>query len=199
VLMAADILLHDTTHVPVGEDQRQHLELTRDVAARFNARYGPTFVVPEAVTPEVAARVMDLADPTTKMGKTSASDAGVIFVLDPPDVVRRKVSRAVTDSAAGVAYDPVARPGAANLLDILAACVGGSPAALAEGFSGYGALKRTVVEAVVARLHPIRTRYLELARDPGYLRGVLADGAERASARTADTVHRAKRAIGLLT
>jgi tryptophanyl-tRNA synthetase len=199
VLMAADILLHDAREVPVGDDQRHHLELTRDVAIRFNARYGETFVVPEAVTPPVAARVMDLSDPAVKMGKTSASEAGTIFLLDPPDVVRRKVMRAVTDSASTVVYDPVTRPGVANLLEILAACVEGEPAALAGQFTGYGPLKRAVVEVVVAALRPLQARYAELSRDPGYVRRLLADGAERASARTVDTVLRAKRAIGLLS
>ncbi|HEY6597387.1 MAG TPA: tryptophan--tRNA ligase [Asanoa sp.] len=199
VLMAADVLLHDAGEVPVGDDQRQHLELARDIATRFNGQYGNTFVVPVAVTPPVAARLMDLADPSAKMGKTSTSDAGTIFVLDSPDVVRRKVIRAVTDSAGGVDYDPVARPGGSNLLEILAACVGGSPAVLAGQFSGYGPLKQAVVEAVNAALRPIRMRHAELARDPGYVRRLLADGAERASARTAETVSRAKRAIGLLS
>jgi len=197
-LMAADILLHDAREVPVGDDQRQHVELTRDVAERFNARYGDTFVVPRAVTPEVAARVMDLTDPLSKMGKTSGSDVGTVRLLDPPDVVRRKVLRAVTDSGRGVSYDPVGRPGVANLLDILGACTGEPPAELAERFSGYGDLKRTTAEAVEAELRPLRQRAAELARDPGYVRRVLADGAERAHARTADTVHRAKHAIGLL-
>jgi tryptophanyl-tRNA synthetase len=199
VLMAADILLHDTREVPVGDDQRQHVELARDVATRFNTRYGQTFVVPRAVHPAVAARVMDLTNPTAKMSKSNPSDAGRLGLLDPPEVIRRKVLRAVTDSATTVAYDPAARPGVANLLEILAACVGGSPAALAEEFPSYGAVKNAVAEAVVATLRPIQARYAELARDPGYVRRVLADGAERARESAAETVRRAKRAIGLLT
>jgi tryptophanyl-tRNA synthetase len=198
VLMAADILLHGAEEVPVGDDQRQHLELARTVATRFNARYGETFVVPRAVNPTVAARVMDLADPTVKMGKTNAATGGTIHLLDPPGVIRRKVARAVTDSAGTVAYDPAGRPGVANLLVVLAACVGTSPDALAGQFAGYGQLKRAVSDAVDAALHPVRSRYAELARDPGYVRQVLADGAERARGTAADTVHRARRALGLL-
>ncbi|MBE1492883.1 tryptophan--tRNA ligase [Plantactinospora soyae] len=198
VLMAADILLHDTQEVPVGDDQSQHLELARTVANRFNARYGDTFTVPRAVHPTVSARVMDLADPTSKMGKTGDSDAGTIFLLDPPEVIRRKVQRAVTDPGRTVEYDPERRPGLANLLDVLAACLGSSPTALAADYRSYAQLKAAVTEAVEAMLRPIRLRYDELARDPGYVRRVLADGADRARESTADTVHRAKRAIGLL-
>ena len=204
VLMAADILLHDTQEVPVGDDQEQHLELARTVATRFNARYGPTFTVPRAASPGVAARVMDLAEPTAKMGKTSGQLTGTIFLLDPPEVIRRKVIRrkvlrAVTDSANTVAYRPVEQPGVANLLEILAACVGDPPAALAAQFRSYGRLKNAVVEALDGLLRPIRSRHTELSRDPGYVRGVLAEGAERAREGAAGTVHRAKRAIGLLT
>nr|MDT0662354.1 tryptophan--tRNA ligase [Micromonospora sp. DSM 115978] len=203
VLMAADILLHDTEEVPVGDDQRQHMELTRTVATRFNARYGPTFTVPTAVRPAVAARVMDLADPTAKMGKTSRTGgtghgSGTIFLLDPPETIRRKVMRAVTDSHRAPRYEPEKRPGVANLLEILAACVGSSPAAMVGDFSTYGQLKRAVVEAVDGLLRPIRTRHTELARDPGYVTRVLAEGADRARDSAAGTVHRARRAIGLL-
>jgi tryptophanyl-tRNA synthetase len=199
VLMAADILLHDTAEVPVGDDQRQHVELARDVATRFNAHYGQTFVVPRAINPPVAARVMDLSDPTRKMAKSSTTDAGTIYVLDPPGAIRRKVMRAVTDSAAGVSYAPESSPGVANLLEIMAACVGGSPADLAAGFSGYGELKRAVAEAVIAVVRPIQARYAELCQDPGYVRRALLDGAERARDVAANTVHRTKHALGLLT
>ncbi|MEQ4303579.1 tryptophan--tRNA ligase [Plantactinospora sp. B6F1] len=199
VLMAADILLHDVHEVPVGDDQSQHLELTRTVATRFNARYGDTFTVPRAVHPAVSSRVMDLADPTAKMGKTNASGAGTILLLDPPEVIRRKVLRAVTDPGRTVGYDPQRRPGVANLLEILASCLGGSPAALAADYGSYAQLKNAVAEAVEAMLRPIRLRHTELARDPGYVRRILADGAERAQDHAADTLHRAKRAIGLLS
>jgi tryptophanyl-tRNA synthetase len=198
VLMAADILLHGAQEVPVGDDQRQHVELARDVAVRFNARYGSTFVVPRAVHPQATARVMDLADPGKKMSKTSPTAAGVLFLLDPPDAIRRKVSRAVTDSCSGVAYDPVTRPGVANLLEILAACLDGSPTDLAAEFASYGRLKRAVTEAVESLLRPIQVRYAEIARDPGFVQQVLTDGAERARQRTAETVRRATRAVGLL-
>jgi tryptophanyl-tRNA synthetase len=202
VLMAADILLHDIDEVPVGEDQSQHLELARDVAIRFNDRYGATFVVPRAVNPGVAARIMDLTDPTRKMSKSQSrtdTPAGTLFLLDPPDVLRRKVMRAVTDGEREVRYDPVAKPGVANLLEILAACHGGDPAELAAGFAGgYGALKAAVADAVCEELRPIQARYAELAGDPGYVRGVLADGAERVRDRAAATVGRARQAIGLL-
>jgi tryptophanyl-tRNA synthetase len=198
VLMAADILLHDAQEVPVGADQSQHVELARDVATRFNARYGPTFVVPRAVHPHTAARVMDLAEPTAKMSKSSANDAGTLFLLDPPEAIRRKVQRAVTDSARVVAYEPTTRPGVANLLEILAGCTDGSPAGLAQQFPSYGSLKRAVVDAVVATLRPLQERHAELAGDPGYVGQILADGAERAGERTAERVRRAKAAIGLL-
>lgn len=198
VLMAADVLLHDTDEVPVGEDQTQHMELTRDVAVRFNTRYGPTFTVPRGVTPQVAARVMDLSDPRAKMGKSSGSAAGTLFVLDPPAAVRRKISRAVTDGQSRVRYDPAAKPGVSNLLEILAACTDRAPADLAGEFHSYGRLKAAVTEAVVAVLQPIQARHAELSRDPGYVHGVLAEGAERAAERAEETVHRARLAIGLL-
>ena len=197
VLMAADILLHDIDAVPVGADQGQHLELTRDIATRFNARYAETFVVPRAVHPTVAARLADLAEPTAKMGKTSASTAGVLFLLDPPNVVRRKVMRAVTDNEAEVRYDPEAKPGVSNLLEILAGCTGARPADLASGFHGYGELKESVADAVVGMLTPIQCRYAEVISDPGYVPGVLARGAYLARGRAEATVRRARDAIGL--
>jgi len=198
VLMAADILLHDTEEVPVGDDQRQHVELTRDVAARFNARYGATFVLPRAVHPATAARIMDLTDPTTKMDKTATSHAGVLMVLDPPDVVRRKIARAVTDGQGEVRYDPDGQPGVTNLLEILGACTGVAPASLAAGgFDGYGALKHAVADAVVAELAPVQARYARLAADPATTAAILRDGAERARVRAAATVARARDALGL--
>ena len=198
VLMAADILLHDADDVPVGDDQTQHLELARDIANRFNTRYGHTFVVPRAVKPDLAARVMDLADPTTKMGKTSTSDAGVVFLLDPPDVVARKFARAVTDAGADVRYDPQRKAGVANLLEILAACEGGTPDAHAARFANYRELKEAAAEAVTAALRPVQRRYVELMAAPEQLDRVRREGAARARERTGATVRRAKRAIGLL-
>jgi tryptophanyl-tRNA synthetase len=197
VLMAADILLHDAAEVPVGHDQTQHLELAQAVATRFNHRYGPTFVVPRAVNPPVAARIMDLSDPSAKMGKSTDSTAGTIYLLDPPGTVRRKIARAVTDGQGSVRHDPQGQPGVTNLLEILAGCTGGSPAALAAGFTGYGQLKSAVAEAVNALLHPLQARHAELVRDPAYVQRVLDEGAERARDAVAGTVHRAQRAIGL--
>ena len=196
VLMAADILLYRPTAVPVGDDQRQHVELTRDLAVRFNNTYGPVFTVPEIVTPAAGARVMDLQDPTRKMSKSTAPglDAGVIRLLDPPDVIRRKVARAVTDSETGPGAVRAAdeKPGVTNLLDILTAC-GGS----ATGLATYGALKAAVTEAVVAELEPIQKAYAELAADPSYVASVFAAGAARCRDVTAPVVVAAEAAMGL--
>jgi len=197
VLMAADILLHDTDVVPVGDDQDQHVELARAVANRFNGRYGETFVVPRAEHPQTAARIMDLSDPTAKMGKTSSVHSGTLFLLDPPDVLRRKVMRAVTDTGTEVRYDPEAKPGVSNLLEILAGCVEDTPTALAGLFDSYGELKSAVADSVVATVSPIQQRFDDLAKDPDYVREILADGAARARERAARTVRRAKEAIGL--
>ncbi|MEU4245292.1 tryptophan--tRNA ligase [Actinoplanes sp. NPDC026619] len=191
VLMAADILVHGADHVPVGEDQSQHLELARTIAIRFNARYGETFTVPEGIRPESAARIMDLSDPTRKMSKSAPSAAGRIGLLDPPETIRRAISRAVTDTAGVVRHDPEHQPGVTNLLEILVACTGEKPG----GFSSYGALKREVADVVVALLEPIRARYREL--DPGYVRETLAEGRTRVRPAALATVRRARAAIGL--
>lgn len=198
VLMASDILLYDTDEVPVGEDQSQHVELARDVAARFNSRYGPTFTLPKAVNPPVAARIMDLADPTAKMSKSASSLAGSLRLLDGPDVVRRKVMRAVTDADGEVAYDPASKPGVSNLLAILAACTGQEPEELSGEFGRYGDLKHAVADAVVATMAPVRDRYQALSRDPDHIRSVLRAGAARASELGREKVRQAKAAIGLL-
>ncbi|GAA1135254.1 tryptophan--tRNA ligase [Nocardioides aquiterrae] len=193
-LMAADILLYRPAQVPVGADQRQHVELTRDLALRFNRRYGEVFTVPEVVTAaDGSARVMDLLHPTRKMSK-SADAAGSVYLLDPPDVVRRKVARAVTDSETGpgAVRTDAAKPGVTNLLAILAAC-GGS----ADGITTYGALKRAVTDAVVAELEPLRKRYAELAADPAYVTAVLERGAERCREVTAPVLAAAQAAIGI--
>ncbi len=197
-LMAADILLYRPSVVPVGDDQRQHVELTRDLAIRFNHTYGPVFVVPEVRTPAAGARVMDLQNPEKKMSKSidaGVADAGVIRLTDSPDVVRRKVARAVTDSDTGpdaVRADREAKPGVTNLLDILAAC-GGSP----EGITTYGALKSAVTEAVVATLEPLQKAYGELADDPAYVTSVFADGSARCREVTASVLADATAAMGL--
>ncbi|GAB3195490.1 tryptophan--tRNA ligase [Nocardioides hungaricus] len=193
-LMAADILLYRPEQVPVGADQRQHVELTRDLAVRFNRTYGPVFTVPEITVPAAGARVMRLDDPTRKMGKSDVDAAGVVLLLDPPDVVRRKVSRAVTDSDTGpdaVRASPD-KPGVSNLLDVLAAC-GGS----ASGITTYGALKRAVTDAVVAVLEPLQTRYAELAGDPAYVTSVFDAGAARCREVTAPVLASAQAAMGL--
>ncbi|GAA3185789.1 tryptophan--tRNA ligase [Streptomyces virens] len=198
VLMAADILAYRTDEVPVGDDQAQHVELSRDLAVRFNQRYGHTFTVPRATLPTVAARVMNLQDPTAKMGKSDDTGPGIVYLLDDPDVVRKKVVRAVTDSGHDVVYDRAARPGLANLLEILAACAGGEPAELAGGYDSYGALKKDTAEAVVEALRPVQERHRALCADPGYVEEVLRDGAERARAMARPTVDAAYGAIGLL-
>jgi len=193
-LMAADILLYRPHQVPVGADQRQHVELARDLATRFNNTYGPVFTVPEITVPAAGARVMRLDDPTAKMGKSAGDTAGVVRLLDPPDVVRRKVARAVTDSDTGpgaVRADP-AKPGVTNLLQILAAC-GGS----AEGITTYGALKKAVTDAVVAQLEPLQKRYADLAADPAHVAGVYDAGSARCREVTAPVLAAAQAAMGL--
>ncbi|MFC8714325.1 tryptophan--tRNA ligase [Streptomyces sp. NPDC057197] len=197
-LMAADILAYDTDEVPVGEDQTQHVELARDLAVRFNHRYGQTFTVPKATPPKVAARVMNLQDPTSKMGKSDDTGPGIVYLLDEPEVVRKKVMRAVTDSGQDVVHDRAARPGVTNLLEILAACAGGDPEALAAAYSSYGALKKDTAEAVVEVLRPVQERHRELCADPGYLEQVLRAGADKARTMARPTVDAAYRAIGLL-
>jgi len=198
VLQAADILLYDAERVPVGDDQRQHLELTRDVAIRFNHLRGETFVVPQAAVPTVAARVMDLQEPTRKMSKSVSSPLGTVLVLDPPEEIERKVRKAVTDTEATVRYDPPTRPGVSNLLELLAAVTGGDPAAMADRYTGYGPLKADVAEGLIELLRPVRERYEELRSVPDQVTSVLADGAAKAHAVAAMTLDRAMRAAGLL-
>jgi tryptophanyl-tRNA synthetase len=199
VLMAADVLLYDVATVPVGDDQRQHLELARDLALRFNRAYGQTFTVPRTVTPAVGARVMDLQDPSVKMSKSAPPRAaGVIRLLDPPDVVRRKIARAVTDS--GQRLEPGAEPGpgVANLVTILAACTGQTPEQAAAAAGSYRELKQGCTEAVTGRLAPLQTRYAALADNPQAVTRALREGAERARSLASGTLARAKSAIGLL-
>ncbi|MCT9006230.1 tryptophan--tRNA ligase [Streptomyces sp. NPDC054766] len=198
VLMAADILAYGSDEVPVGDDQTQHVELTRDLAVRFNQRYGHTFVVPRATRPEVAARVMNLQEPTSKMGKSDDVGPGVVYLLDEPEAVRKKIMRAVTDSGQDVEYDPAERPGVSNLLEILAACEGGNPEALAGAYESYGALKKDTAEAVVETLRPVQERHKQLCTDPAYVEGVLRDGAEKARQLARPRVDAAYEAIGLL-
>jgi tryptophanyl-tRNA synthetase len=200
VLQTADILLYHADRVPVGEDQRHHIELARDIAQRFNHRFGEVFTLPRAILPPVAARVMDLQDPTRKMSKSATSEKGLVHVLDTPDAVVAKFRSAVTDSDGTVRLDRAAKPGVTNLLEILAAVTQQDAQAIADEHAGagYGALKATVAEAVVAFLAPLRARHAQLAADPAELTRLLAAGAERARAVAAPTMVRARRAMGLL-
>jgi tryptophanyl-tRNA synthetase len=197
-LMAADILLYDADRVPVGDDQRQHLELARDIAIRFNGRYGETFVVPEAAFPRAGARVMDLQEPTNKMSKSAESPQGSIGVLDDPKDVERKIKRAVTDTDNEVRYDVAAKPGVSNLLSILAACTDRDPDALAGDYSQYGPLKKDTAEAVVALLEPIQERFAELSADPAATEDLIAKGADKANTVAVEVLERARDAVGLL-
>ncbi len=202
VLMAADILLYQAHKVPVGEDQRQHLELTRDVAQRFNYLYGETFVIPEAMIRRTAARIMGLDDPTKKMSKSATdSQYHAVYLLDPPDLARKKIKRAKTDSGREIRFsdDPV-RAGVNNLLQIYEALSGQSREAIEAHFEGkgYGALKSEVAELVIEVLAPIQKRYRQITDDPAYLSRVLKDGAERAAAVAGKTLRLVQQRVGFL-
>jgi tryptophanyl-tRNA synthetase len=198
ILMAADILLYDTEGVPVGEDQKQHVELTRDLAIRVNNQYGPIFTVPEPLIPDVGARIMSLKNPTAKMSKSQDDPYGTVLLLDDADAIRRKFLGAVTDSGREVYFDPVEKPGISNLLEIAAGLAGETREDWAERYrtAGYGAFKRAVAEVVVEKTHGVRARALDLLGDPGELMAVLKDGQERALVRSAPKVLALKRAIG---
>src|SRR5712691_3852165 len=178
VLMAADVLLYDTDRVPVGDDQRQHLELARDIATRFNHRYGPTLVVPEATIPPVGARIMDLQQPTRKMSTSSETHQGTLHLFEDPKVLEKRIKSAVTDSGSDVRYDPDEKPGVSNLLDILAGTTGRSiPEVEAEcATAQYGTLKRAVADAVIEFVRPLQERYAALEQDPGEVARIIADG-----------------------
>jgi len=198
VLMAADILAYQTNEVPVGDDQRQHIELARDIAGRFNARFGETFVIPEGRIPDVGARIMDLQEPTRKMSKTGGTEPGTVFVLDPPEVVTRKVKSAVTDSGSDVVR-ATDKPGISNLVDILAVIRGVEPEAVEKEFAGggYGAFKAAVADQVVEFLRPVRERYTDLRADEAALERVLSEGAEKARAIASVTVGLARERMGI--
>ena len=196
-LQAADILLYDADEVPVGDDQRQHIEITRDIALRFNHRFGDTFVIPKAVTPAAGARVMDLLHPTNKMSKSTDTDAGIIYLTDNAADIEKKFKRAVTDSDNVVAYDREKKPGVSNLLDILSVATNTPVATLVDQYSQYGKLKTDTGAAVSALIEPIRSRYLELKNDPAELSRLLRIGADRAQAVASSTLARAYRSIGL--
>jgi tryptophanyl-tRNA synthetase len=200
VLQAADVLAYDAELVPVGEDQRQHLELARDVAQRFNSRFPDTFVVPELLIPKVTAKIYDLQDPSSKMSKSAATDAGLISLLDASTVSAKKIRSAVTDSEREIRYDPDAKPGVSNLLSIQSAVTGVEVDALVQRYEGrgYGDLKKDTAEAVVEFVTPIKTRVDELLADPAELEAILAVGATRAEDVAAKTVDRVYDRLGLL-
>ncbi len=198
VLMAADILLYKANRVPVGDDQRQHLELARELAQRFNNRYGELFVVPEAAIPAVGARVLDLQHPERKMSKSVESPLGTIGVLDDPDEIDRKVKKAVTDTDGEVRYAPDEKPGLANLLSLLAVATGRTPQDVAAGYTRYGDLKRDLAEALVDLLRPVRERAASLAAEPVVVEEVLRAGAARAHEIASVTYAQAAEAMGLL-
>jgi tryptophanyl-tRNA synthetase len=198
VLMAADILLYDADRVPVGDDQRQHLELARDLAIRFNGRYGDTFVVPEGQAPRLAARVMDLQHPERKMSKSVLSPLGTIDLMDDAAQIRKKINKAVTDTDGEVRYDVEYKPGLATLLELLAASTDRSIDEVAAGYDRYGPLKSDLADALIALLEPLQQRYAELMADPSGIHRLLEKGAAKADEVAAATLVRARGAVGLL-
>jgi len=198
-LMAADILIYNADLVPVGDDQKQHLELTRDLAGRFNSRYGDYFTVPEPYIPKIGARVMSLDDASKKMSKSNPNPGSFIALLDPPDVVRKKISRATTDSGREVKFDPANKPEVSNLLSIYSHCAGLSIEQIEAKYEGqgYGAFKKDLAEVVVSVLEPLQQRYREI-RESGEIHNILRQGAERAAAVADQTVHDVKERMGFL-
>ena len=197
-LMAADILLYQTNFVPVGNDQKQHIEITRDIAERFNAIYGDVFTIPEPLIGKVGARIMSLSDPTRKMSKSDPEDT-FIAILDEPNVIRKKVRRAVTDSEALVKYDVENKPGVSNLMSIYSAVTGKAFAEIENEFvgKGYGDFKEAVADAVIAELEPIQARYRQISADKAYLNEVMTKGAERAAKLAARTMSKVRRKVGM--
>src|SRR4051794_9036289 len=200
VLMAGDILLHQTDIVPVGDDQRQHLELARDVAQRFNSRFGETFKAPGAVYPEIGARTMDLPEPAKKMSTSTSSEQGRVLILDPPDVVRKKFKTAVTDSGRDIRYAPDEKPGVSNLIEILSVATGRTIDEVQADYEGkgYGDLKGDVGESVVELFRPMQERYAELRADEGELRRLLRVGADKARESSAPTLRRMYERMGFV-
>jgi tryptophanyl-tRNA synthetase len=198
VLQAADILLYQADRVPVGDDQRQHIELARDIAQRFNHRFGEMFVLPEATIPRVGGRVMDLQQPTAKMSTTGGTPQGTVLVADPPEVVSKKIRSAVTDSGREVSRNGEGKEGIANLIEIMAIATERTPEQVEAAYdgAGYGQFKGDVADAVVEYLRPVRERYDELTADPDQLDAILADGAERARAVSEPTLAEMKRRMG---
>ncbi len=200
ILQAADILLYDATVVPVGEDQRQHIELTRNIAERFNQRFGETFVVPEVKIMDAAAKIYDLQNPESKMSKSGEAPQGILWLLDEPAVITKKIKSAVTDTDTEIRFDAVNKPGVSNLLTLASLATGKGMPALEAEFQGlgYGNLKSTVAEAVVELLEPIRTTTHELLADPAELDRMLARGAEKAEERANRTLAKVHTAVGFL-
>ncbi|HEV2591305.1 MAG TPA: tryptophan--tRNA ligase [Gaiellaceae bacterium] len=201
VLMAGDILLYQTDIVPVGDDQRQHIELARDVAERFNSRYGETFKVPRGVFPEVGARIMDLQEPTKKMSTTGGTPQGTVLMLDEPDTIRKKFKTAVTDSGREIAYTPGEKPGVSNLIEILAVATGRAIPEVQDAYDGkgYGDLKADTAEAVVELLRPVQERYRELRNDDAELKRLLRVGADKARAMAQPTLNQMYERMGFVT
>jgi tryptophanyl-tRNA synthetase len=200
VLMAGDILLYQTDLVPIGDDQKQHLELTRDIAERFNSRYGETFKLPEGRFATTGGRIMDLQEPERKMSTTAGTPQGTVLMLDDPETIRKKIRSAVTDSGTDVRYDPAAKPGISNLLEIMSVATGEPIPELEARYDsgGYGQFKSDVAEAVVALLDPIRTRYEELRADESELRALLARGAAKARATSEPTLEQMYERMGFV-
>ena len=200
ILQAADILLYETAIVPVGEDQRQHIELTRDLAQRFNTRFGDTFVMPEARIPKETAKIYDLQNPGSKMSKSGDSENGIIWLLDDPAVTAKKIKSAVTDTERDIRFDPVTKPGVSNLLTLLSVLGGSSIPTLEAEFAGrgYGDLKSETADAVVAAFGPVRSRAIELLADPAELDRVLTGNAERADAIASETLAKIYDRVGFL-
>jgi tryptophanyl-tRNA synthetase len=198
VLMAADILLYMSDMVPIGADQKQHLELARDIAQRFNAIYGDVFVVPEGYFPKVGARVMSLQDPTRKMSKSDPEET-YIAILDKPEIIRRKMRRAVTDSDNSVVFDPENKAGVSNLMSIMSALTGQSMEQITDDYSGkgYGAFKDAVADSVIAVLEPIQKEYDRIINDKAYLQEVMQDGADRATAMAHKTMLKVRKKLGI--
>ena len=200
VLMASDILLYNAHYVPVGEDQRQHLELTRDLGERFNSIYGDTFVIPEGYTKKAGARIMGLQNPNAKMSKSSTNPNDVIFLEDEPETIMKKFKKAVTDSDGIVKYDPKIKPGVSNLIEIYSVVTGKSTEDIEKEFEGqgYGTFKQAVGNAVIEKLEPVQKRYKELIENPEYLEKIYKEGAKRAAQIANETIEQVKEKVGLV-
>lgn len=198
VLMAADILLYQTTHVPVGKDQKQHLELARDLAIRFNHYYGDTFAIPDPIIPEVGSKIFSLQDPNKKMSKSDSNENAVIRLLDPPEVITKKIKRSVTDSLANIAYDPINQPGVSNLLVLKALAESSTPELVAEAMEGcgYGDLKKQTADAIIDMLKPIQARYQSIRHDHQALSDILNRGAQQAREKAQPMLEKVYQAIG---